>query len=271
MAREISGELESALTVVLQHMLKWDQPADRRTSARWALTIAEYRAPASRTTCSTRPQLAGTCPSSGGDDNFADRRVAAARCGRDRDPARDLSRNIALRVGRGHEPTVPVTGPRALSADPDGGATSRTRRADDLYTWSREQAHLLREGRLGDADALHVAEEHRRRDEASTLAISSRAPFGGPRGRISYRWDLQPTRRTRSSGSDDRRTASSRHARAAHEPRGLKSARGRGDVGRGARTPVLEARSPFRPASTFIASSRRLPRLRGLDGFPAGH
>ncbi len=71
--------------------------------------------------------------------------------------------------------------------------TGGTRYEDDLYTWAKEQADLLRSGRLETLDLDHIAEE---------LEGLSKSEFGKLRSSLRVlvmhmlKWDQQPEHRT---------------------------------------------------------------------------
>ncbi len=75
------------------------------------------------------------------------------------------------------------------------GAAGRTRYADDLYTWAREQVALLRAGRVDALDLDHIAEElsdvgseqYDKLESAIDVLLAH-----------ALKWDHQPERRTRS-------------------------------------------------------------------------
>ena len=74
-------------------------------------------------------------------------------------------------------------------------AKAEARYGEDLYTWSREQAALLRAGRFGELDAEHLAEEiddvgseqYDKLEAALSIVLLHM-----------LKWDFQPTRRSRS-------------------------------------------------------------------------
>lgn len=77
----------------------------------------------------------------------------------------------------------------------DPAAAPRARYQDDLYTWVFEQVELLKAGRLGEIDAVNIAEEladvgHEQYDKLeSALAVLLMHLL---------KWDHQPERRSRS-------------------------------------------------------------------------
>lgn len=75
------------------------------------------------------------------------------------------------------------------------GIPARTRYEDDLYTWVQEQVELLRAGRLGEVDAINIAEElsdvgNEQLDKLeSAIAVLAQHLL---------KWDHQPEMRSRS-------------------------------------------------------------------------
>lgn len=83
-----------------------------------------------------------------------------------------------------------------VPADPNGPASeSRSLYDRDLYTWSQEQARLIRAGRLGAIDRDNVAEEIESlgREQFNKLESAYRVLL-----LHMLKWDFQPERRSRS-------------------------------------------------------------------------
>ena len=74
-----------------------------------------------------------------------------------------------------------------------GGALGRVRYEDDLYTWSKQQVALLRDGRLDEIDVENIIEELRSLDGAEKSKLDSIL-----RVLVMHmlKWDQQPEYRT---------------------------------------------------------------------------
>ena len=99
-------ELESALRLVLMHLLKWDHQPEKRSRS-WTITIANQRDHAARTLAENRslkPRLG---------DIVADAyRLARREASGDRPRPRHVPRGLPLRFRRHHDPAHRVAGSR---------------------------------------------------------------------------------------------------------------------------------------------------------------
>lgn len=75
------------------------------------------------------------------------------------------------------------------------GIPARTRYEDDLYSWVQEQVELLRAGRLGEVDAINIAEELA--DVGNEQFDKLESAFAVVTQHL-LKWDHQPERRSRS-------------------------------------------------------------------------